>query len=235
MPLSVFTTAELFGGIAETDAQRIARLCAERRYPQGTVIFSRDDPADFLGIVKEGLVRLGSLSDKGAETTLHIFKPGEIFGELLLAEERRAFTAAAAADALVTVVSRKNFLEILSSIPAVAGNFIRLLSMRLAKVEREFAAFGHTWSYHRLAMVLLDLAREHGVETPRGTKIPVRLTHEDLAKLIGTTRETVTTQMNKLSRKGLIRREARFIVIDRPKLLKFIGAEESEFGGPTGA
>ena len=235
MPLSVLTAVDLLRGISEADAQRVARLCAERRYPQGTAIFSRDDPADFLGIVKEGLVKLASLSDKGAETTLHILKQGEMFGELLLAEERRAFTATAATDVVVTVVSRRNFLELLSSIPALAGNFIRLLSRRLVKVEREFAAFGHTWSYHRLAMVLLDLAKEHGVKTPKGTKIPVRLTHEDLAKLIGTTRETVTTQMNKLSRKGLIRRDARFIVIDRPKLLKFIGAEESEIGEPTDA
>ncbi len=230
MPLSVLTVAELFRGASDAEAQRIARLCAERRYPQGATIFSRDDPADFLCIVIEGLVRLVYLSDKGTETILHIFKPGEIFGELLLAEERRAFTASADAGTLVTVVSRKNFIEILSSVPVVAGNFIRLLSRRLVKVEREFAAFGHTWSYHRLAMVLLELAREHGVKTPKGTKIPVRLTHEDLAKLIGTTRETVTTQMNKLSRKGLIRRDGRSIVIDAVRLRKFIGAEEPDSG-----
>ena len=234
VPLSVLTAVELFRGISEADAQRIARLCAERRYPQGTAIFSRDDPADFLGIVKEGLVRLISLSDKGAETILHILKPGEIFGELLLAEERRAFTAAADADALVTVVSRKNFLDLLSTIPILSGNFIRLLSRRLVKVEREFAAFGHTWSYHRLAIVLLDLAREHGVKGPRGTRIALRLTHEDLAKLIGTTRETVTTQMNRLSRKGMLWREGRFIVIDGPKFSKFVGAEEAESEEPTG-
>lgn len=227
MPLSVLTVAELFRGASEADAQRIARLCVERRYPQGATIFSRDDPADFLCIVKEGLVRLMSLSDKGAETILHVFKPGDIFGELLLAEEQRAFTASAATDVLVTVISRKSFVEILTSVPAVAGTFIRLLSRRLVKVEREFAAFGHTWSYHRLAMVLLDFARQHGVKTPKGTKIQIRLTHEDLAKLIGTTRETVTTQMNKLARKGLVRREERFIVINEPRLLKFIGREEA--------
>ena len=234
MPLSVLTTVELFRGLSDEDAQRIARVCADRRYPQGAAIFSRDDPADFLGIVREGLVRLVSLSDKGTETILHIFKAGEIFGELLLAEEQRAFTAAAATDALVTLVSRRNFLDLLSATPILAGNFIRLLSRRLVKVEREFAAFGHTWSYHRLAMVLLDLAREHGEKTPKGTRISLRLTHEDLAKLIGTTRETVTTQISRLSRKGMLRRDGRFIVIDRPKLLKFIGAEQSESGEPSG-
>lgn len=69
----------------------------------------------------------------------------------------------------------------------------------------------------------------------RCDRISLRLTHEDLAKLIGTTRETVTTQLNRLSRRGMLRREGRFIVIDRTKLLKFIGAEQSESAEPGGA
>lgn len=224
MPLSVLTVAELFRGTSESEAQRIAAMCAERRYAQGTVIFSRDDPAEFLGIVKEGVVRLFSVSEKGAETILHLFKAGDVFGELILSEERRAFSAQAATDVRTAVLSRENFVTLLASVPAVAENFIRILSRRLAKVEREFAEFGHTWSYHRLAMVLLNLAGEHGVKTAKGTKIPLRLTHEDLAKLIGTTRETVTTQMNRLARKGMIRRESRLIIIDESRLRGIIGA-----------
>lgn len=230
MPLSVLTVAELFRGTSEADAQKIARLCGERRFPQGTTIFGKGDSADSVFIVKEGLVRLMSLSEKGAETTLHLFKTGNIFGELLLSEDQRAFSAVAATEVVATVVSRKNFVEILTSVPVVAENFIRLLSRRLTKVEREFAEFGHTWSYHRLALVLLSLAREHGVATPKGTKIAIRLTHDDLAKLIGTTRETVTTQMNRLSRKGMIRREGRTIVVNGPRLRKFIGQEEHPSG-----
>ncbi len=230
MPLSVLTAVELFRGTSEADVQRIGRLCGERRYPAGSTIFERGDAADGVLIVKEGLVRLLSLSEKGAETILHLFKPGDIFGELILAEEQRVFSAVAATEVLVTVISRKNFVEILTSVPTVAGNFIRLLSQRLTKVEREFAEFGHTWSYHRLALVLLSLAREHGVATPKGTKIAIRLTHDDLAKLIGTTRETVTTQMNRLSRKGMLRREGRTIVINGPRLRKFIGQEEPPSG-----
>ncbi|OGR22070.1 MAG: hypothetical protein A2559_11130, partial [Deltaproteobacteria bacterium RIFOXYD2_FULL_66_9] len=189
MPLSVNTAVELFHGISETDAQRVARLCAERKYPKDATIFSKGDPANALFIVKEGKVRILSLSDKGAETIVHILKEGEIFGELLLSEEQRAFTAVAGTDALVTVLSKGNLVELLAVLPAIAKNFIRLLSRRLANVEREFGEFGHTWSYNRLAKVLLRLCEEHGKETPKGTLIPLRLTHEDLANLIGTTRE----------------------------------------------
>ena len=161
------TALELFKGLSDADLRRIAQLCTERRYPQGATIFSEGDPGDAMFIVTEGLVKLVSVSDKGAETILHILKPDQIFGELLFAEERRAFDAVASTDVLVTIIPRKSFEEILTSFPAVARNFIRLLSKRLVRVERGLAGFGHTWSYHRLGKVLLQL-----VEGARSSRRP---------------------------------------------------------------
>ena len=221
MPFSYYTGDELFQGISESETQRVARLIAERQYRNGATIFSRGDPANALYIVKDGRVRILSLSDKGTETIVHILKKGAIFGELLLSEEKRAFTAVAGTDALVAVLSKGSLVELLDTIPTISKNFIRLLSKRLAKVEREFGDFGHTWSYHRLAKVLLQLCEEHGQESPKGTVIPLRLTHEDLANLIGTTRETVTTQMNRFRRMGLVKRQDRFLIVNKPRLQEF--------------
>lgn len=221
MPLSFHTAVELFSGISESERQRVTRLCSERRYRKGATIFSRGDPSDSLYIVEDGKVRILSLSDKGAETILHILKPGAIFGELLLSEERRALTAIAGTDVLVTVLSKGSLVELLSSVPTISRNFIRLLSKRLAKVEKEFADTGHTWSYHRLAKALLQLCDEHGQETPNGTLIPLRLTHEDLANIIGTTRETATTQLNRFRRMGLVKRQERFLLVNRRRLEEF--------------
>ena len=216
------TAVELFRDISDADVKEIARLCTERRYSLRATIFSEGDASDSVLIVAEGLVELVSVSDKGAETILHILKPDQIFGELLFSEEKRAFKAIAATDVRVTVIPRRSFQEILTRFPPVAHNFIRLLSRRLVAVEQGLAGFGHTWSYHRLGRVLLQLGAEHGVETPKGTVIPLRLTHEDLAKLIGTTRETVSTQINKFKRFGLLRREGPHFVVNRPMLEKFL-------------
>jgi CRP/FNR family transcriptional regulator len=207
--------------------RRIARLCVERRYPQGATIFSEGDPSDALFIVAEGLVELVAVSKKGTEIILYILKPDQIFGELLFSEERRAFNAVASTDVLVTIIPRKSFEEILSSFPTVARNFIRLLSRRLVRVEQEFAGFGHTWSYQRLGRVLLRLGKEHGIQTPGGTMIPLRLTHEDLAKLIGTTRETVTTQITKFKRLGLLKRDGPHFIVNTHLLVRFLYPEES--------
>ena len=89
----------------------------------------------------------------------------------------------------MTIISRESFVELLSAVPAVALNFIRLLSKRLATVERGLAEFSDTWSYHRLARVLLQSSEKYGQEIPTGTLINVRLTHEDFANLIGTSRK----------------------------------------------
>lgn len=222
------TAVDLFKGVSDADVRQIARLCTERRYKRGATIFSEGDPSDTLLIVVEGLVQLVSVSSSGAETILRFLKPDQIFGELLFAEEKRAFDAVASTEALVTIIPRNNFRELLTRFPTVAQNFIRLLSKRLALVEQRFAGFGHTWSYHRLGKVLLQLSAEHGVETPAGTVIPLRLTHEDLAKLIGTTRETVTTQINKFKRIGLLKRKGPHFIVNRRLLVKFLDREEAQ-------
>ncbi len=221
MALPYNTAVELFQGISETEARKVERLCAERQYRKGSTIFSKGDPASALYIVKDGKVRILSLSDKGKETIVHILTQDAILGELLLSEEKRSFTAVAGTDARVTVISKRSLLELLTSIPTISQNFIRLLSKRLAKVEKEFGEFGHTWSYNRLSKVLLRLCEEHGKETQEGTIIPLHLTHEDLANLIGTTRETVTTQMIRFRRLGLVKRQDRFLVVNKPRLEEF--------------
>lgn len=226
MARPVLTALQLFTGVSEAEARKISSLCSEKRYPSGTTIFSEGDTSDSLYILKQGLVKLSSVSEKGTESILHILSPGQIFGELLLSEKKRAFTAVAIEDVLVAVISEVAFAELLTSIPTVGLNFARLLSERLTKVGRGLAGFSHTWSYHRLARVLLELSEKHGEEVTTGTLITLRLTHEDLANLIGTTRETVTTQVNKFERMGLLSRQDRQFVVNRSRLTEFIDSEE---------
>ena len=224
--VAFLTATGLFEGISEEETQKVARLCSERAYPKGATIYSEGDPSDALYILKEGLVKIISFSEKGAETILHILKPDEIFGALLLAEETRPFTAVALDDAVVTIIPRERLLELLALIPTVALNLIKLLSQRLKKVGKELSEFSHSWSYNRLAKVLLELSEKHGREVSTGTLITLHLTHEELANLIGTTRETVTTQINRFERMGLLSREDRHFIVNRSRLTEFLSSEE---------
>ncbi|MGE5247338.1 MAG: Crp/Fnr family transcriptional regulator [Verrucomicrobiota bacterium] len=237
MALSVITMSELLRGVDPVDVERITPLFVDRRYPRGGTVFAKGDAGDALFMVKEGIVKLVSLSGRGTETILHILPPGAIFGEILLSEERRAFSALAGKGCVVAALPKPSLVRLLGTIPAFSMNFVRLLSRRLAKVETEYAGFGHTWSYHRLALILLQLAEEHGVRGPAGTILSIRLTHEELANLIGTTRETVTTQMGRFRTLGLAHSEGKHLRLDVPGLVRFL-REDGTLGrsaaGPGG-
>lgn len=225
VPLPFQTSEELFRGLPEGEARKIRNLCTERRFPPDAAIFHEGDPPDALFIVKTGLVKLVSLSERGSDSILHILRPGEIFGELVLHAERRPFTAVAITEVTVSRLRRKDLLDLLSSMPSFARNFLDVLASRLLRVERDFADLLNAWSHHRLARELLHLAEDLGEETPAGTLIPLHLTHEDLSNLIGTARETVTIQLHKFEEMGMIRREGRRIIVNRSVLADYLSAE----------
>ncbi len=227
VPLPFQTAGELFQGIPDAEARRISGLFTEKSCPRETALFYEGGDSDSLFVVRKGLVKIVSLSAKGSETILHILRQDEVFGELLLVEGKRPFTAIAITDVLVHALSRKDFLELLSSSPRFAANYARLLARRLMKMEKEFCGMIHAWGYHRLAKELLHLAEDLGVDTPSGTQITLRLTHEDLANLIGTARETVTIQLHKFEELGLILREGRRLIVNRPRLREYVRGKES--------
>ena len=224
-PAGVPGGPEMFRGLTEMEARRIARRTEERRYLRGETIFRKGDPCDTLFTLKEGSVKLVCRPVTGGGTILFYLKPTDVFGELLLVEERRPFDALAATDVLVGALSRKDFIGILSAIPRVRLNFIRILSRRLARVERGVTEFSHTRSYQRLAKVLLRICGEHGVETPGGVLLRLSLTHADLADMIGTTRETVTNQLNRFHRMGLVSAHGRHLVVNRRRMADYVRSE----------
>ncbi len=227
MPLPFQTSEELFQRIPEGETRKILDLFAEREFARDAAIFREGDAAGALFIVRTGLVKLTSLSERGTESILHILRPGDVFGELIVNEEKRPFTAVAVTDVTVAILKRKDLLDLLASHPSFSRNFTKMLSTRLLRVEKEFAGLLHAWAYHRLARELLHLSEDLGVETPAGTLIPLHLTHEELSNLIGTARETVTIQLHKFEEMGMIRRKGRRIIVNRPRLADYLSVEEA--------
>jgi CRP/FNR family transcriptional regulator len=139
VPVAYVTATGLFEGVSEEEGRKIARVCFDRAHTKGATIFSEGDLSDSLYVVKQGLVKLTSISERGTETILDLLKPGEIFGELLLTEKVRAFTATAIEDTVVTSVPQDRFLELLLLIPTVGRNFIGILSRQLVRVKKGIA------------------------------------------------------------------------------------------------
>ena len=222
VPLPFLSIRELLSGLSKDDSDRFHASCAERKVPRDASVFLQGDPPDAACFLKRGLVKIVSLSEKGTDRILHILRPGDVFGELVLIDEPRPFTAIALTDAVVAVLPSTKLRDLLAASPGLSRNYLRMLSLRLHEVERSFPTLVHLWPHHRLAKELLHLAEDLGNETPRGTRMALRLTHEDLSNLIGASRETVTLLLHKFEEMGLVWREGRDLFLHRKKLADYL-------------
>lgn len=202
----------LLEGLPQQDRDRAVAACIRKRYRRGETVFSAGDPPEFLYFLEAGYVRLVSLAADGTERILHIFRPGDIFGEIFLSVEHRPFSAVVVEEAQVAILSKATFLQFLSSSPQWGVNFIRLMSDRLFATERDLAALARTWTRPRLVHLLLKLAETLGERTPQGTRIVVPVTHEALAHMIGASRVRVTAALSQLKREGVVAKQGRLWV-----------------------
>jgi CRP/FNR family transcriptional regulator len=225
LPLPFLSIRELLAEVPEPDERRFRALLVERRFPRDSALFRQDDIADALCILREGLVKVVSLSESGSDQILHILRPGDVFGEIVLLQEPRPFTAVALTDVVVDALPSPALHELVATSPAFGRGYIRLLSRRLYEVERAFSAMIHAWPHRRLAKELAHLAEDLGDETPRGTRVSLRMTHEDLSNLIGASRETVTLLIRKFEEMGLLHREGRELYLNRERLAAYLGPE----------
>ena len=209
---------ELWEGLSPEEYERVARLCPERRFSGGSTIFAPGDAPDALYVLRSGLVTLSHLSEGGQESILRVFGPGDVFGEILLTIPARPFLATALTASVVTVIPAKTFRHLLSTIPRIGFNFTCVLSRRLTEMALDRAQASHKWSAERLALTLSKLGAAHGVKEGAGTAITLPLTHQILADMIGTSRETVTRDLRRLKRQGVVSQRGRILVIKIARL-----------------
>ncbi|MEG6616055.1 Crp/Fnr family transcriptional regulator [Peptococcaceae bacterium 1198_IL3148] len=194
-------------------------------YPKGHTLFSAGDIADRIYLVEEGYVKIYRIASDGRRVTVGCMRsPGELMGlaETLHHGERTCF-AGAINDVKAVVVRKNKFEELLEAKPRLAVKVARLLGARM----REAEAIVHElvcWQVPgRLALMLLKISELTGVKTDKGLKINLRLTHEEMANMIGTSRQTVTSTLNNFKNEKSITMEGRDIFItDLDKLTKWI-------------
>lgn len=199
----------------------IKELVQEIELSKGDVLFEQDDPGDFLYIINDGLLKI-SRHDPISERrkTLAILGAGEIVGEMaVLTEENRSGEARALRDTHLFQIYEDDYLELLNKYPQMGVKLVRILSKRLLMSDEEIQSVTFNSIPGRLASQILKIANQFGTETDEGLKIDIGLTHQHLADLVGTNRETVTKHLNQFKRKGSITMENRTItVIDQESL-----------------
>jgi len=211
--------SELLRDLSPAAIKDLGALCKIRVVERGASIYSVGDPADAIFLVESGAIELSRVL-QGREVNLAILGPMDAFGEAALAGvEKRAGAAGAVEDSVLCALEALPFEKILSAHPDLALRFTRLLARRLRRVEDRIQDILFENVRTRLAHTIARLARRFGEQVPRGTRLNLRLTQTDMARLIGSTRETTSTMFNELRREGLVENDGPYILVRAPDTL----------------
>jgi len=218
---------QLFDDLSEDELEQLTQLTPYRHFAAGEVIYHMEDPADALYFVRDGMVKISVYFGNGKEMILDLLGQYDIFGELLLLEsERRPNQAEAVKDTTLIVMPERDFQRLLQEHPQIAMKFLKVMSTRLWQAQQWQAEVGAFDAPSRLANLLLRLGKDFGHTVERGTEIDLSLTQQDLAKMIGATRETVSHCLARLLEYGAVRKRRTPIVVDIPALERFLEEEE---------
>jgi CRP/FNR family cyclic AMP-dependent transcriptional regulator len=210
----VLREAPLFRELDNEAAAALRASLTETRLRRGEVLFREGDSGDKLFIVTEGKVKLGKSSSDGRENLLAILGPGQMFGELSLFDPGpRSATVTAVTDCVMQSLSHDELLEWLTGRPAVARGLLAQLGSRLRKANDVVADLVFSDVPGRVAKALLDLASRFGRTADDGVHVHHDLTQEELAQLVGASRETVNKALADFASRGWLRLEPRSVVI----------------------
>ncbi len=212
----------IFEGLSCDEARKLGHMVIDKHFKAKVIIFSADEKAEYVYLIREGHVKLYRQTEDGRENIIAILGPGDVFGEFVFAEETcHSMFAEAFENSLLCILPRKNVLKLLLDEPAIALTIINNIGKRLSQTAYFIENLSTYDLTLRLGKLLLLLAGEYGSKTD-ASKIKIRLTHQDIANMIATSRQIVTTLINQFKELGFIRYEGRGIIVNCPLLSDFI-------------
>jgi CRP/FNR family transcriptional regulator, cyclic AMP receptor protein len=210
----VLRQAPLFNALDEDEARALRRQMTEVKLSRGEHLFNEGDDGDCLYVVLDGKMKLTRAAADGRENLLSVLGPGEMFGELSLFDPRpRTSTASAVTDAILASLRHDALRPWLKERPEVSLHMLRALAQRLRRANDVTADLVFTDVPGRVAKNLLDLADRFGTEEADGLHVHHDLTQEELAQLVGASRETVNKALADFAARGWLQISARSVLI----------------------
>jgi CRP/FNR family transcriptional regulator, cyclic AMP receptor protein len=210
----VLRRAPLFDGLDEESARALRRQMSDVKLSRGEHLFLEGQGGDRLYVVLEGKIKLTRAAADGRENLLSVIGPGEMFGELSLFDPRpRTSTASAVTDATVAALAHEELRAWLLERPDVSMHMLQALARRLRRANDVVADLVFTDVPGRVAKNLLDLAERFGEQDRDGLHVHHDLTQEELAQLVGASRETVNKALADFAARGWLQISARSVLI----------------------
>lgn len=231
-------SCELFRRLSPEELAVLQQRCRSRQFARGAPIYLPADQADGVLLMATGRAKICNFTEEGKQSILAFIEPGEIFGELSILEEgQRDEYAEAVEKSTVILIPADVMQQLVENNPNVSLKITKLFGLRRRRVERRLKSLLFRSNRERLVSLLLELAEQYGVRTAEGVHLKIKLSHQDLASVIGSTRETVTVLLGELQAEEFLELGRRkIVIIALEKLASSIQAPlpklaKSAFGG----
>ncbi|TXF10047.1 Crp/Fnr family transcriptional regulator [Pelomicrobium methylotrophicum] len=227
------TVAAPFAALPPEEKALLLSRCIRKRIPRGTTVFTQGHLHTATYIIESGLVRTYYTAATGKEVTMAYWSEGDLIGgpNVLTADTVHVWSARAVEDSVVWCIAAKELENLVHTRPLIARFIIDSMTVKLFWVSSLLQAFGTQSVFLRLAHLLLKLAEMYGVPTKSGIAIRYHFTQEDLANMVGATRQWVSTTLRHFQRDNIIRSGKRLLEIQNIELLRRIVGEPDLTGG----
>ncbi len=200
----------LFARVAARDREAIAARLIERRFPKHATIVEEGLPGDYMYIIREGRVKVTLSSEDGREKIMDFLTAGDFFGEMsLLDRAPRSASVETVEPVRLLALSRGDFLDLLRNSSELALSVIQVLVSRLREADDQASSLSFEGVKERVVRLLRRIAVDEG----DGARLTPKLTHQDMANMIGTSRETVTRIVKQLKTDGWLGQQGKRYVI----------------------
>jgi CRP/FNR family cyclic AMP-dependent transcriptional regulator len=218
----VIRKAPLFTALDDAATASLLANMVSVKIAKGTILFAEGDGGDQLYVIADGKLKLGTSSGDGRENLLSILGPGEMFGELSLFDPGpRTSTATAVTDAKLLSLGQEKLLPWLAENPKVSLQLLGSLAQRLRRTNEAVGDLVFSDVPGRVAKALIDLGERFGKKTDEGLFVHHDLTQEELAQLVGASRETVNKALADFAGRNWLKLDGRAVLItDFERLLK---------------
>ena len=214
MDLSLIQKVPLFEGLSSEALERLLQATNRKNYPKDATIVEENEVGDTLYMILSGKVKVTNIGPDGKEVILSVLNEGEFFGEMaLLDKEPRSANVVSMEKTEMMLLRRKEFMNLLENNGEILSKLLAVLSGRLRHANAQIRSLALLDVLGRIARLLLDTARKEGRRLLDGSVVFRRPTHQEIASMVGTSRETVSRMIGDLSRDGYIKISGKDIII----------------------
>lgn len=214
---------DIFSHLREEEYKMIDRYVNMREVKKGEVLYFEGSGDKNFYLLKKGAVKMVKHTSQGKEFILDIIKGGSIFGEMTMVDpQEKDESAEVIEDGLICTMKKGDFDQLVEMVPGLSVKLTKIIGFRKRKLENKLLDLLFSTVEQRLAKTLLNLLDDFGIPHNDGYLLKIKLTHQDFSDLIASTRETVTTVLNKFKNEGTIDYEGKYVVIRSLEGLKTI-------------